>query len=255
MGDAVLKVCTKCAVDVSGLKRHKDAQGRYWCEACFAQAAAKQTAQGTKAPPPGSAAETTPAWLAGSLAIEGKRCEQCSAALPKEAVVCNMCGFNTTTGKAIKTAVVMAPKEKPPRVKGPGIGFDPVMLAYVYAVVCTGLLIAGTSNSACALAFVIIANLGCFVAWVWALVAMGMQSVVKAVIGGLCSVYMLYWLIVVCDNSLLRTWFGITLLFGFLLVFVQLGIIPLEGLEELGLGKTSALLEGTPDRELAYRVS
>ena len=147
----------------------------------------------------------------------------------------------------------MAPKEKEPRVKRAGI--DPTMWAYLYAVVCIGLLIAGTSNSACALTFIIIANLGGFVVWVWTLVAMGMQSIVKAVIGGLCWVYMLYWLIAVCDNSLLKTWFGITLLMALLVVLAQVGIIPLEGLEELGLGKPSTLLEGVPDTERAYRVS
>ncbi|MBX3315637.1 MAG: hypothetical protein KF902_02100 [Phycisphaeraceae bacterium] len=253
-GESVNKVCCKCGVDVSQAKRHKDAKGRYWCEPCFAKAAAEaKQAGGAAKADKSTPAAATPAWLAGSLAVEGKRCTACSAPMPKEGVICTTCGHNSETGKAMGTRVVMAPKEKEPRVKRAGI--DPTMWAYLYAVVCIGLLIAGTSNSACALTFIIIANLGGFVVWVWTLVAMGMQSIVKAVIGGLCWVYMLYWLIAVCDNSLLKTWFGITLLMALLVVLAQVGIIPLEGLEELGLGKPSTLLEGVPDTERAYRVS
>lgn len=122
MGDAALKVCTKCALDVSALKRHKDAKGRYWCEGCFARAAAKQSAPGAKQHQASEPVDSTPAWLAGSLAIEGKRCEQCNGALPKDAVICNLCGFNSKTGKAVKTAVFIEAPEKEASATGQALG-------------------------------------------------------------------------------------------------------------------------------------
>lgn len=117
-GESVNKVCCKCQVDVSQAKRHKDAKGRYWCEPCFAKAAAEAKQAGAADKASGAsgagvaAGAATPAWLAGSMAVEGKRCTACSAAMPKEGVICTSCGHNSETGKVLGTRVVMAPKEK-----------------------------------------------------------------------------------------------------------------------------------------------
>lgn len=124
MAEAVAKACTKCDVDVSAAKRHKDAKGRYWCEGCFAKAAAAQKVaqrdvvgvEESDAP----ATSATPAWLAGSLAVEGKRCTACSAPMPKTGVICTSCGHNAETGKALSTKVMKAPKEKAEKEGGGG---------------------------------------------------------------------------------------------------------------------------------------
>jgi hypothetical protein len=131
------KTCCRCAIDVSSSKRHKDAKGRYWCEACFAKASAarERAATGTasgavagetaggagavaEAATAGAAESATPSWLAGSLAIEGKRCPSCSSPMPKTGVICTMCGHNAETGKAVSTHVLAAPKEKPEKEGG-----------------------------------------------------------------------------------------------------------------------------------------
>ncbi|QYK48247.1 MAG: hypothetical protein KF838_15835 [Phycisphaeraceae bacterium] len=121
-GESVNKVCCKCEVDVSQAKRHKDAKGRYWCEPCFAKAAAEAKGGASQGKPDAASGAATPAWLAGSLAVEGKRCTACSAPMPKEGVICTSCGHNSETGKAMGTRVVMAPKEKAPKAsKGPSL--------------------------------------------------------------------------------------------------------------------------------------
>ncbi len=116
--ETATKACCKCGIDVSKAKRHKDAKSRYWCEPCFARAAeeakAKADAKGGGASKGGgkTGSGATPAWLAGSLAVEGKRCTACSAAMPTDGVICTSCGYNTETGKSLATRVVAAPKDK-----------------------------------------------------------------------------------------------------------------------------------------------
>ncbi len=117
-GETANKVCCKCNIDVSQAKRHKDAKGRYWCEPCFAKAAAEAKQAGGAAKPgkapagAGAAGGATPAWLSGSVAVEGKRCTACAAAMPKDGVICTSCGLNIETGKSLATKVIAAAKDK-----------------------------------------------------------------------------------------------------------------------------------------------
>lgn len=234
-GEAAEKSCCKCAVDVSKVKRHKDAKGRYWCEPCFAQAAMAAKAKGERAEAPAgavAASSATPAWLAGSLAVEGKRCVSCSAPMPKDGVICTLCGHNLETGKAATTRVVAAPKEA--KVKKAGVGFDPMMLIYGYGLICLGLLIGGTMNDACGMAFLIVAVIGTFAGSIWLIVAMAMQSVMKAVLGFLCGLYALYWVLTQCESQALRTLSVVNIMVAVVMGIAQAGVIPLPVLENMG---------------------
>lgn len=239
-GETAAKACCKCGVDVSQAKRHKDGKGRYWCEACFAKAAAtKDKGPASAATTKPAVAEATPSWLAGSLAIEGKRCTVCTAPMPKDGVICTSCGHNSETGKSVSTRVLAAPKEKEP--KSAGAGLDPTMYAYGYGLVCIGLLVGGTMNSACGIAFLAVVSIGSLGIGIWLLVTMAMQSVVKAVLGFLCGLYALYWVLTQCDNQLLRTFVLVSVVIAILSALAQTGIIPVKGLESLGLQQASAL--------------
>lgn len=238
-GEAAGKTCCKCNIDVSQAKRHKDAKGRYWCEPCFAKAALEAKGKGgaSDGKSSGPSGAATPAWLAGSMAVEGKRCTVCSAAMPMDGVICTSCGHNSETGKAMGTKVVLAPKEKAPKAKRAGAGFDPAMLIYGYGLVCVGLLIGGTMNSACGMAFLAVAVIGSFAGGIWLIVAMALDSVVKAVLGFLCGLYALYWVFTQCESQALRTMTLINIVVSILLMMVQAGVIPVMGLE--GLGETT----------------
>lgn len=235
-GEAAGKTCCKCEIDVSQAKRHKDAKGRYWCEACFAKAAAEsKKAGGTpEGKAPAASGGATPAWLAGSMAVEGKRCTACSAAMPKDGVICTSCGHNSETGKAMGTRVVMAPKEKAPKRKRSGSGFDPVMLAYAYGVLGIGLFIGGTMNSACTMGFLIVTGLSTFAVGIWILIAMALQSVLKAVLGFLCGLYALYWVFTQCESQLLRTCVLMNIVIYVLFLLGQGGVVPLVGMDAIG---------------------
>lgn len=125
---ATTKVCAICGIDVAKKPRVKDAHGRYFCEPCAtkAEAASKRpvisqtqravddviplegamdqfVSEAISASPP--LAEAAPIGPASS-------CPGCSSTMPAGAQICMVCGYNLQTGKAIRTKVVSAPKEK-----------------------------------------------------------------------------------------------------------------------------------------------
>lgn len=129
------KVCVVCGKDVSGKPRVKDAQGRYTCAGdCQATHAANLKKAAQERPKGG----TTPSRSASvpmasvPLSDEGSmlsdlisqspmlkagKCEQCGSIMPQGGVVCTRCGFNTQTGKNLKTAVIVEKEKKEPKFK------------------------------------------------------------------------------------------------------------------------------------------
>ena len=97
------KVCTGCGTDVTDKPRKKDAQGRYYCEACIAKAQAKAPAA---APAPSSNEDPAMAALfasGGGASRAMVPCPSCGVAIPESATVCTSCGFNISTGKSMRT--------------------------------------------------------------------------------------------------------------------------------------------------------
>lgn len=143
MAGSISKLCSGCGLDVSDKPRTKDAQGRYFCEACGAKAAAQPTFPAAKPMPPAApmpVARPAPAAVAPTLIdpimekvlsqalpniptgkptgkdTPGVRtvsstCNACSAAMAPGAAICLVCGYNAATGKVIKTKVLAADKE------------------------------------------------------------------------------------------------------------------------------------------------
>lgn len=127
------KSCTRCAADVDGKPRVKDAKGRYLCRPCFdvlSAAKASRSDQSTAGDDrvriagihPGARAEAAAAQgpdlstddnalifdLApspGSVAKAGGPCPTCGRYLPRDVKLCVNCGYNTATGANLGTSV------------------------------------------------------------------------------------------------------------------------------------------------------
>lgn len=124
------KLCTNCGIDVSKKPRTKDAMGRYFCEPCDAKLQAAKAAppagpSRTPAAPPatfdlepmeGALISEAAASPVKAVAISTGVCDACAAPMPAGAKVCFNCGFNTETGKLLKTKVI---KERAPKLKRP----------------------------------------------------------------------------------------------------------------------------------------
>lgn len=128
--DAVAaKICSVCGIDCSAKKRAKDANGRYICADCLERAREAKVAKEGKpvvvatGPIVPKKVSAAPAMLpngvdpimdnlvAGSKALHQVACTQCAYPMDREAKICTHCGFNTLSGKVMKTAVYKAPKE------------------------------------------------------------------------------------------------------------------------------------------------
>ncbi len=124
------KICAICGEDVSGKPRVKDAQGRYMCAGlCEAKAAEQARARSAPRPKPAPAAApaappvvSSDAGLLGKLIedspmLKSAKCESCGSAMVGGAVLCTRCGYNTQTGKNIRTAVIIEKEQKQQQVK------------------------------------------------------------------------------------------------------------------------------------------
>lgn len=122
-----------CGQDVSSKPRVKDNQGRYLCVgACQKKYQTEVPPVAPKAAPsarPQARAVARDADLdnglmndlvASSPMISAKRCDSCGNPLMNNAIVCLSCGFNSATGKAMKTRVSVDKIKEPkaPKIKG-----------------------------------------------------------------------------------------------------------------------------------------
>lgn len=134
------KTCLICGEDCSNRPRVKDPQGRYTCKACLEKAkAAKEGAPPRKTSAPAPAAMTDDAGVLSkliddSLKQQGPPCTSCGSPMSADQVICVRCGFNKASGKAARTQVLAAPKERIARA-GPkvrlNIHFSPGALFFI----------------------------------------------------------------------------------------------------------------------------
>lgn len=130
------KTCQICKQDCSKKPRTKDAQGRYFCEACVAQKKAEAALLAGADPKPGPESRSAPGQRPGTVApadallafddaespplsaefwdapsssapnpaagAPTARCGSCGAPMMGSAVVCTLCGYNSQTGKKLK---------------------------------------------------------------------------------------------------------------------------------------------------------
>ena len=225
------KICMVCGKDVTGQPRVKDASGRYLCagecqQKALAAAKAREAARAAKPPaaPSSAAAKTAapppmePGGLMGQLIadspmLKSATCESCGNPMPGGAVLCTRCGFNTQTGKALKTAVIVEKEKKEAKVKGApgrygnssgGSDFGPSygVLFMIFAGTIGGLGALGFVHPLFALAGIGIGGLALTVGSVWGLVA----AFTGGEIGwGICSLIVPFaqpiYMIAICQNK------------------------------------------------------
>ena len=189
------KTCVVCGKDVSGQPRVKDAAGHYMCagecqQKAIAAAKARKdaAAQPKPGPPaplgptlakkPASSEPLPPGGLLGQLIddspmLKSAKCESCGSAMPGGSVICTRCGFNTQTGKALKTAVIVEKEKKEEKVASRYKGEFGPSFGMLF------LIVAGTIGLLCGLATVspifmvlglMLASLCLFVGAVWGIV-------------------------------------------------------------------------------------
>lgn len=102
------KICILCGKDCSNLPRKKDAKGQYACQACVDARQAKSDAPKpakSQGPATSAAPSTADILFSDSSTTRGEPCPNCARMRAKGAVLCTHCGFNSATGKSLKTAV------------------------------------------------------------------------------------------------------------------------------------------------------
>ncbi len=112
--------CASCRADLSNVAYVVDKKGRGLCKPCVAKLKAKQKAKAeadarAKAAGDGDVMDIL---LADSAASTKTPCPECQAYIEPDSVVCVHCGYNTASGKQMKTRVTAAPKDKDPSKAG-----------------------------------------------------------------------------------------------------------------------------------------
>jgi hypothetical protein len=216
--ESAKKVCVVCGADVAGKPRVKDAAGHYMCAGECQQKAesqakerakARQAAAALQPPPPPkqgpvvkSASAPTDGSMLGDLIsnspmVNAVACTACGNPMPGGAVVCTRCGFNTQTGKNLKTAVIREKEKKEAKIKPMkysnryassevGAPFWKMFLvetAILSAIGCLPLV--GAEGFTIGFAVIVIAHL---VAWIGGIVAAFKND---QTIWGICGVTML----------------------------------------------------------------
>ena len=195
--ESAKKVCVVCGVDVAGKPRVKDAAGRYMCAGeCQEKAAeqARQTQAARAAAPKPAPAPSRPAappvapppagdgllgqLISDSPMLNAAKCESCGSAMPGGAVVCTRCGFNTRTGKSLKTAVIIEKEKKEPaavsgsRYGGGGSDWGPSfgVLFLIVAAPLSGLCALGFVNPLFVFGGILLSGFVLFVGGIWGII-------------------------------------------------------------------------------------
>ena len=148
------KMCVVCGTDVSGKPRVKDDRGRYTCQgSCQAKFAKMVEAKAPSAPPPVVDSSFMDHLVSASPMMNVTNCPSCNSPMPGGGVLCTRCGFNTQTGKAVKTRVVIEKQRKDSAAPARRGEFGP-SAEVLLAISC--------------LAFVVLAGLGAVNYLVWA---------------------------------------------------------------------------------------
>lgn len=133
------KTCIICGVDCTDKPRIKDSKGNYACKSCAEAkkagankkpAAAKAAQSQAPRAAAASTADLMSEWISGS--DEGKiamgelqqpACPKCEHPMMPGNVICMGCGFNTASGKKLRTQIKKADKD-PKKKSGEGVSLN-----------------------------------------------------------------------------------------------------------------------------------
>lgn len=122
----LVKSCVACGADVGGKPRVRDAQGRYRCKGMCETKPVTVAAVSAKAGAP-PVDDLLTKLIDESPISKATPCPQCSTPMLPNSVLCTSCGFNTTTNKRVKTAII---REKEPKAPKPVAGGGRKYAAY-----------------------------------------------------------------------------------------------------------------------------
>ena len=157
-------------------------------------------------------------------------CSQCGSGMPKDAVLCTRCGYNSETGRAAKVRVEKAPKVKGEKRAAAGPGVNPVLAGVVLAVVLVGLAGASIAAPPVFLALWLVTGLLGLGQWIFGIVtAFQEQRVGAAWCGilaflGLPLLYFLAYCLFLTDRAMLKSITACTLLGSVLQIAVMLSL-------------------------------
>lgn len=128
-----MKTCVLCGQDCSNRQRVKDRKGRYYCRACYSEAARRRRAAGasledTAGSTVDSGTDETRDDCLSALVDAGStsaspstelQCPGCGMSMPPGAVQCVECGYNMRTGKQLSVQVEPAAKGVKKRTRWP----------------------------------------------------------------------------------------------------------------------------------------
>ncbi len=255
--DSPSKVCVVCGESVAGKPRVKDAAGRYTCAgACHDQhvaavkaaARAKSESRAAPAPSPGTIPvgderSVLSDLISQSPMLKAGKCEQCGGVIPQGGVICTRCGFNSQTGKNLRTAVYAEKVKKESKIGAMAGDAGSTTMAVLRSPIIFGSIIAlglgaiglvGVLVPEFTLASVVIVGVVYLIAIIWGLIdAIQEQEYTWAgfmiyhVIGGFIPISILRfgsiigffaavgYIVFVCDRPVLKSLF-----IGSLLAFV-----------------------------------
>lgn len=282
-GSGVLKQCAVCGSDLSGKPRVKDAQGRYACVGDCAEKVMKQARNAAKAaaeaPKPEIVVRTNAvlsptvgvtsrpeaaaarfkagreddgsvlnALIDSSPMLNAQKCDGCKLPIPNGTLVCTHCGYNTQTGKKLKTQVAKAPKEKKEapigklrpssRFAGGSDGMSYAALLGIYTAVFAVVLGIATTTPSGLLLSVAVLGIASVAVWIGGLVVAFREGQmlwgILALIPGVNFICWIYYL-VLCPSRRLKALAGATVIGSLLLgVLVGSGSIALPPVEGAG---------------------
>lgn len=217
----IIKPCVVCGKSCEGLKRVKDAKGRYAHVACAEMVARKKAgrqlppapAEPSATPPPTPQTPATPAatspvgndWLGDAVDHQPIPCPACGRHIDQHAALCTHCGTNIQTGKSMRTRVLDAPKERGSAGGGGGGGglgdvFNNPLIVFVVGLVLWGVFgaVAFAGGESMATPALAVAGLWAFAAWVMMVSAafsdgdstwgwVGLGTIIPC-LGGICGI-------------------------------------------------------------------
>ncbi|MBC7835770.1 MAG: hypothetical protein H7Y88_11820 [Phycisphaerales bacterium] len=240
---SAVKVCVICAKDVSAAPRVKDGQGNYLCMAGDCQqkmmARVRTAAAAPKAAPVllgDDEMGLMDKLISASPMLTSAKCTECGWPLRSGAMICTHCGFNSQTGKAVKTRLTVenAPKEKRVKVKGGnrcaikefGPSFGTLLL--VFCVVFCGLGALGFMGKEAWGVAMVLLILASGIAWLGTVVAAFMNDQAMWGICGLVpivNIVFLFYALAVNQEKWSKSLFIATLL-GQVILWMALAINP-----------------------------
>ena len=223
------KICKLCGQDCSTRPRIKDKAGRYFCRDCYEKAIEKKrSARDAPSSPPSSSVESDDGvdWASEMLGMEAAApavggglnvCPKCNAPMAGGAVLCTQCGYNAKTGKRSAAAVaepVGAARKATGSRTGGGVS-ELVTKPWFAFVAITGLfvvlsLLSRGNESMAALCGGLLGLSNLVISIV--ILVCAFQSGIGTGFLTLCvPFYVIYFVFVVNDNSLVKVLFGASL--------------------------------------------